>query len=261
MDYFDLLPSLGGAHIFDTHAHYDDEAFDADRDELIERMHAYGVSGIVTCAYNDASAKAALELAHRYDFIYAAVGLHPENTDEGYREDRIRAGLEDSRCVAVGEIGLDYHWHEPNEVDLAAFEGQIKLALEYDKSVIVHDREAHADTFDMLKKHRPRGVVHCFSGSAEMARQLVRLGFYIGVGGVLTFKNARKAVEVAEAVPLERILLETDAPYMAPVPLRGKRCNSAMISLVAARLAEIKGCTLTEILTQTEQNAKTLFGI
>lgn len=261
MDYFDLLPSLGGAHIFDTHAHYDDEAFDADRDELIERMHAYGVSGIVTCAYNDASAKAALELAHRYDFIYAAVGLHPENTDEGYCEDRIRAGLEDSRCVAVGEIGLDYHWHEPNEVDLAAFEGQIKLALEYDKPVIVHDREAHADTFDMLKKHRPRGVVHCFSGSAEMARQLVRLGFYIGVGGVLTFKNARKAVEVAEAVPLERILLETDAPYMAPVPLRGKRCNSAMISLVAARLAEIKGCTLTEILTQTEQNAKTLFGI
>ena len=261
MDYFDLLPSLGGAHIFDTHARYDDEAFDADRDELIERMHAYGVSGIVTCAYNDASAKAALELAHRYDFIYAAVGLHPENTDEGYREDRIRAGLEDSRCVAVGEIGLDYHWHEPNEVDLAAFEGQIKLALEYDKPVIVHDREAHADTFDMLKKHRPRGVVHCFSGSAEMARQLVRLGFYIGVGGVLTFKNARKAVEVAEAVPLERILLETDAPYMAPVPLRGKRCNSAMISLVAARLAEIKGCTLTEILTQTEQNAKTLFGI
>ena len=261
MDYFDLLPSLGGAHIFDTHAHYDDEAFDADRDELLERMHAYGVSGIVTCAYNEASAKAALELAHRYDFIYAAVGLHPENTDEGYREDRIRAGLEDSRCVAVGEIGLDYHWHEPNEVDLAAFEGQIKLALEYDKSVIVHDREAHADTFDMLKKHRPRGVVHCFSGSAEMARQLVRLGFYIGVGGVLTFKNARKAVEVAEAGPLERILLETDAPYMAPVPLRGKRCNSAMISLVAARLAEIKGCTLTEILTQTEQNAKTLFGI
>ena len=261
MDYFDLLPSLGGAHIFDTHAHYDDEAFDADRDELIERMHAYGVSGIVTCAYNYASAKAALELAHRYDFIYAAVGLHPENTDEGYREDRIRAGLEDSRCVAVGEIGLDYHWHEPNEVDLAVFEGQIKLALEYDKPVIVHDREAHADTFDMLKKHRPRGVVHCFSGSAEMARQLVRLGFYIGVGGVLTFKNARKAVEVAEAVPLERILLETDAPYMAPVPLRGKRCNSAMISLVAARLAEIKGCTLTEILTQTEQNAKTLFGI
>lgn len=261
MDYFDLLPSLEGAHIFDTHAHYDDEAFDADRDELIERMHAYGVSGIVTCAYNDASAKAALELAHRYDFIYAAVGLHPENTDEGYREDRIRAGLEDSRCVAVGEIGLDYHWHEPNEVDLAVFEGQIKLALEYDKPVIVHDREAHADTFDMLKKHRPRGVVHCFSGSAEMARLLVRLGFYIGVGGVLTFKNARKAVEVAEAVPLERILLETDAPYMAPVPLRGKRCNSAMISLVAARLAEIKGCTLTEILTQTEQNAKTLFGI
>lgn len=261
MGYFDLLPSLGGAHIFDTHAHYDDEAFDADRDELIERMHAYGVSGIVTCAYNDASAKAALELAHRYDFIYAAVGLHPENTDEGYCEDRIRAGLEDSRCVAVGEIGLDYHWHEPNEVDLAAFEGQIKLALEYDKPVIVHDREAHADTFDMLKKHRPRGVVHCFSGSAEMARQLVRLGFYIGVGGVLTFKNARKAVEVAEAVPLERILLETDAPYMAPVPLRGKRCNSAMISLVAARLAEIKGCALTEILTQTEQNAKTLFGI
>ena len=247
--------------LFDTHAHYDDEAFAADRDELLERMHAYGVSGIVTCAYNEASAKAALELAHRYDFIYAAVGLHPENTDEGYREDRIRAGLEDSRCVAVGEIGLDYHWHEPNEVDLAVFEGQIKLALEYDKPVIVHDREAHADTFDMLKKHRPRGVVHCFSGSAEMARQLVRLGFYIGVGGVLTFKNARKAVEVAEAVPLERILLETDAPYMAPVPLRGKRCNSAMISLVAARLAEIKGCTLTEILTQTEQNAKTLFGI
>ena len=262
MDYFDLLPSLGGAHIFDTHAHYDDEAFAADRDELLERIHAYGVSGIVTCAYNEASAKAALELAHRYDFIYAAVGLHPENTDEGYREDRIRAGLEDSRCVAVGEIGLDYHWHEPNEVDLAVFEGQIKLALEYDKPVIVHDREAHGDSFDIVCRYPAlRGVFHCYSGSAEMAAELLKRGWYLGFDGPITYKNARKALEVLQMCPLERMVIETDSPYLTPVPNRGKRNDSSNLKYVIDKIAEVKGVSASEIERATFENGKKLFGM
>lgn len=261
MEYIVSLPSLEGGRIFDTHAHYDDSAFDGDRDELLNEMHRYGVGSIITCGCDEASSKAALELAHKHPFIYAAVGVHPECTKNGYDEDWIRRLAADEKCVAIGEIGLDYHWSEPNERDKSIFESQLTLAKELEKPVILHDREAHGDTFDILKKHRPRGVMHCYSGSAEMAHQLVDMGLYIGLGGVLTFKNARKTVEVAEQIPLERILLETDAPYMAPVPLRSRRCHSAMIVYVAERLAQIKGVTLKEVLDVTYRNAQELFGI
>ncbi len=261
MNYIRDLPSLEGGSIFDTHAHYDDSAFDADREALLDTMHSYGVSGIITCGCDEKSSLAALDLAHRYPFVYAAVGIHPESAEGGYREEWIRALAQDEKCVAIGEIGLDYHWCKPSEFNSDVFEKQILLAKELKKPVILHDREAHADCFKILKKHRPRGVMHCYSGSVEMARQLVDMGLYIGVGGVLTFKNARKAVEVAEQIPLERILLETDAPYMAPVPLRGKRCHSAMIVYVAERIAEIKGISLREVLDVTFGNAKELFGI
>ena len=261
MEYIVSLPSLEGGRIFDTHAHYDDSAFDGDRDELLNEMHRYGVGSIITCGCDEASSNAALELAHKHPFIYAAVGVHPECTKNGYDEDWIRRLAADEKCVAIGEIGLDYHWSEPNERDKSIFESQLALVKELEKPVILHDREAHGDTFNILKRHRPRGVMHCYSGSAEMALQLVDMGLYIGLGGVLTFKNARKTVEVAEQIPLERILLETDAPYMAPVPYRGKRCDSTMIEKTAEKIAEIKGISPQELIDVATSNTKTIFNI
>ncbi len=257
----ETLPDLCGGHIFDTHAHYDDPAFYEDTDELLAVLNKYGVSGIITCGCNKDSSIKAVSLAHKYDFVYAAVGLHPENTAEGYDESWIRALAKDGRCVAIGEIGLDYHRSEPNENDKQIFIRQLQLAKELGLPVIMHDREAHQDTFDIVREHLPKGVMHCFSGSAQMARQLVDMGLYIGIGGVLTFKNARKTVEVVHQIPLDMILLETDAPYLAPVPHRGKRNDSLKIAFVAQRLAEIKGVTVRDVLDITEQNAKRLFGI
>jgi len=246
--------------IFDTHAHYDDDAFDADRERLLKSLK-YSVCGIINCACNSASAKTTLELAHKYPFVYAAVGLHPEDT-EPLDFAWIEAAATDEKCVAIGEIGLDYHWDSvPRDVQKYNFISQLKLAQKLGKPVIIHSRDANADTFDIIKKHRPKGVMHCYSGSAEMARQLVDMGIYIGLGGVLTFKNARKTVEVAEQIPLEYILLETDAPYMAPVPLRSKRCHSGMIINVARRLAEIKGISVAEVLNTTRENTRRLFGV
>lgn len=254
-------PDLCGGHIFDTHAHYDDEAFSEDIAELIPQLKQRSVSGIITCGCNKESSIKALELAHKYDIVYAAVGIHPENTDGGYDEAWIRSLAKDERCVAIGEIGLDYHWKEPNDTDKQIFINQLLLAKELDMPVIMHDREAHADVFEIVRQYKPRGVMHCYSGSAEMAKQLVDMGIYIGIGGVLTFKNARKTVEVAEQIPLDMILLETDAPYLAPVPFRGKRNDSSKIAFVAQRLAEIKGISIKEVLDVTEQNAKHLFNI
>ena len=255
------LPSLDGAQIFDTHAHFDDEAFDADRAELLSEIYRYGVCGIINCACNKKSVGTSLALAHEYDFVYAAVGLHPEET-EPLDIDFIRTAASDEKCVAIGEIGLDYHWDSiPRELQKSNFEAQINLANELNLPVIVHDREAHADTLELLLKTAPRGVMHCFSGSVQTALELTEAGMYVGFGGALTFKNARKAVEVASQVPLERILLETDAPYMSPVPLRGQRCHSGMIIYAAQRLAEIKGMAVSDVLRETCRNAKRLFGI
>lgn len=255
-----ILPT--GEQIFDSHAHYDDEVFDNDRDELMEQMFRSNVCGIINCGSSVESSRKSVELARRYSNFFAAVGVHPESADR-YDEAALVEMIDNGgRAVAIGEIGLDYHWDTvPRDIQRQVFEKQILLAKELDFPIIVHDREAHADTLELLCKHRPRGVVHCFSGSVEMAEQVIKLGMYIGIGGVLTFKNARKLREVAEAVPLERILLETDAPYMAPEPYRGHRCNSAMISFVADKLAEIKGISRAEVLRVTRQNVRDLFGV
>ncbi len=256
----DNFPAINGC-IFDTHAHYDDAAFNADRAALFDELASYGVCGIINCAFNKASVVTTLELADRYSLVYAAVGLHPEET-EPLDIEFFRTAAAHKKCVAIGEIGLDYHWDSvPRELQKQNFAMQAELARELDLPVIIHDREAHSDTLQIISDLRPRGVLHCFSGSAEMARQAVDMGLYLGFGGVLTFKNARKAVEAAAQTPIERILLETDAPYMAPVPFRGERCHSAMIYYVAERLAEIKGIAVADVLRITRSNTRELFGI
>lgn len=248
-------------HIFDTHAHYDDEAFDADRESLLERLFAQGVSGIVNQGTNTETSKISIALSEKYDKMYAAVGIHPECANENSLEEieTIRSLAENKKVVAIGEIGLDYYWDIPKELQKAVFEKQLKLALELDFPVNIHDREAHGDTLEYLKKYRVRGILHCFSGSAEMAGEIVKLGMYIGMGGVVTFKNSRKAVEVVKNTPLERIVLETDCPYLSPVPFRGKRNDSSMIQYTASKIAEIKGITVEEVLITTEHNAKKVY--
>lgn len=252
--------------IFDSHAHYDDEQFDADREELLEtRLPAAGVCGVLNMGSDLESCQATLALTRRYDYIYGAVGIHPEcarDLPEHWLSD-LRDMLAEEKIVAVGEIGLDYHWLDecPKERQQEVFAAQLELANELSLPVAVHDREAHADTLGFLKEYRPRGVVHCYSGSWEMARELLNLGFYLGIGGVVTFKNARHVVEVAQKMPLDRLLLETDAPYMAPVPHRGKRNDSSLIALVAEKIAELRGITAEEVLAAARENTRTLFGI
>lgn len=251
--------------IFDTHAHYDDEQFDSDRAELFASFKNKGVELIMNCATNLESVKSTLALANENDFIYAAVGLHPEDilvSDESEIEVIKRTALGEKKVKAIGEIGLDYYWKEvPREKQLVFFEKQILLAKELDLPVIVHDREAHEDTLNLIKKYKPKGVMHCFSGSAEMAKEVLKTGMYIGIGGALTFKNAKKILKVADEVPIEKILLETDCPYMAPVPFRGKRNDSSLIKYVAERLGEIKGMSAEEVIDICNKNGRKMFEI
>lgn len=252
-------------HIFDSHAHYDDEAFDTDRDALLTSLPEQGVACVIDCGCSERSCASALKLADRYAYIYAACGIHPEDCetfgDVSTLRERLLPFLRHKKCVAVGEIGLDYHWDIDKPTQFAFFEAQLALAAELSKPVIIHDREAHGDTMELLRRYKPQGVLHCFSGSAEMAREAVKLGMYIGFGGAITFKNARKPLEAAAAVPLDRLLLETDCPYMAPVPHRGKRCDSSMIPLAAEKLAEIHNVSAQEMLDITCRNAKRLFAL
>lgn len=250
--------------IFDSHAHYDDARFAADVYALLDGFPASGVTGVVSCGVNVETTRFAQALAKRYDFVYAAAGFHPLNLADVPDDPAaaLEALLEDPKTVAVGEIGLDYHYEkETRRAQLALFERQLQLANAHGLPVIVHDREAHADTLALLRQYRPRGVVHCFSGSPEMAREVLELGMYIGLGGAVTFPNAKKPAAVAEMVPGDRLLLETDAPYMAPVPYRGQRCDSRMIAATAERIAALRGTTAQALLTQTAQNARTLFGL
>ena len=251
-------------NIFDSHAHYDSEAFDADRKELLNALPERGVCGIINCASDMASSLTSLELADEFEFVYAACGVHPheaEGCKDGYVS-VLKKLCSEEKCVAVGEIGLDYHYDfSPREIQKKVFEEQLALAKELDLPVIIHDREAHEDTMNLLKKYKPKGVVHCFSGSAEMAKEVVKLGMYIGLGGAATFKNARKPREVAEYVPSEMLLIETDCPYMTPVPFRGKRCDSSFIPYTAEVIAEVRGVTPQEILDLTRVNANKLFGL
>ena len=251
--------------IFDSHAHYDDEAFDQDRGEILRNLPAQGICRIVNVGADLQGCRDAVALAAAYPYIYAGVGIHPEcvndTPDEALNE--VETLLDPPKVVEDVEIGLDYHFEDnaPREVQREWFAKQLALANRRGFPVIVHDRDAHGDTMELLCKHRPKGVVHCFSGSVEMMREVVRLGMYIGLGGAVTFKNARVPVEVAAAVPLDHLLLETDAPYMAPVPYRGKRCDSSMIAKTAERIAEIRQMPVEELLKATQQNASRLFGI
>ena len=252
--------------LFDTHAHYDAEQFDPDRDQVLEALPSRGVSLVVDPGCDIPSSRAALALAEKYPFLYAAVGYHPESCAPYRPEelDILRDMARHPKVVAIGEIGLDYYWEEnpPKELQQQVFRRQMALAEELDLPVIVHDREAHADALAMVREFpRVRGVFHCFSGSAEMTRELVKLGWMVSFTGVLTYKNARKALEAAEAVPLDRLMIETDSPYMAPVPHRGKRNDSGYLIHICEKLAEIKGISPEECARITLENGKRFFHI
>ena len=253
--------------IFETHAHYDDDRFKDDRDETIKRVHEKGVAPIINVGASIGSTMTTIELAKKYDFIYAAVGVHPSDiadlNEETFAWLREQTAWE--RTVAVGEIGLDYYWDKEPQVQENQrywFKRQLELAKEKDLPVIIHSRDAAEDTMQILKETPMRempGVIHCYSYSVEMAREFLKMGYDIGVGGVLTFKNAKKLRAVVEEIPLERILLETDCPYMAPEPHRGERNSSLFIPYVVEKIAEIKSISTEEVLQTTNANAKKLF--
>ena len=251
---------------FDTHAHYDDARFDGDRASLLAALPEKGVGCVVNCGSDVPSSRHSLALAKRFPHVYAAAGIHPESAGEYTADDlaAVEAMLGEEKVVAVGEIGLDYYYEDaaPREIQLELLRIQLRLALEKDLPVVIHDREAHADSL-MAVKELPglRGVFHCYSGSVEMARELAALGWYFSFGGAVTFKNARKAPEVVASLPPERLLLETDCPYLAPVPFRGKRCDSTLLPYTAAAIASFRGVTAEEIELLTWQNACTFFGI
>lgn len=248
--------------IFDSHAHYDDKKFDDIRDDLLSSLPKIGVENVITCSVDAKSSLSSMRLCEQYGYIYFAAGIHPENLDGVNNIDEIEAFLSHQKCVAVGEIGLDYYFKSDNKNEqISVFKRQTELALRHDMPIIVHDRDAHEDTLNILKEYKPKGVVHCFSGSAEMAKEILGIGMYIGVGGVVTFKNARKLPEVLAVLPPDRMLVETDCPYLAPEPYRGKLCHSGYIALTAQKIAEIKGTTRDEILTLTNKNAKKLFSL
>lgn len=249
--------------IFDTHAHYDDHAFDDDRESLLDKLFAEEVCCIVNQGTDLETSKFSLELAGKYEGMYAAVGMHPEYlTEESLKGiDEIYSLAKNKKAVAVGEIGLDYHYDVSHELQKKVFIKHLEIALSLDMPVTIHDREAHGDILEIIKKYKPKGILHCFSGSVEMAREVINLGMYIGMGGVVTFKNAKKAVEVIKDIPIERLVLETDCPYLSPVPFRGERNNSAMIKYVAEKIAEIKGITAHEVLSITSRNSFKVYEI
>ncbi len=250
-------------NIFDAHAHYDDSWFDDDRDELLSALPEGGVLGVVCNAVDLKSAAVIQSYSEKYPYIYFTAGFHPENLEnipQNY-PDKIAKFLEHEKCVAIGEIGLDYHWDIPRGLQKKIFEEQLKLSAELDVPIVVHDREAHGDTMELLRKYRPKGLMHCFSGSVELMREVLRLGMSISLGGVVTFKNARHSVRCAAEVPPDRLLLETDAPYMSPVPLRGKRNDSRNIAYIAEKIAEVRGMDAQELLNITAENAKKLYRI
>lgn len=252
--------------IFDSHAHYDSEQFDCDREQLLgQTLPEKGVVGILNMGSDLPGCVTTVELARRYPYVYGAVGIHPECAKE-LPEDwlaQVENWLSEEKIVAVGEIGLDYHWLDacPKDRQQEVLAAQLELANRLGYPVVIHDREAHADTLDFLRRCKPKGVVHCFSGSVETAREVLSLGMYIGLGGVVTFKNARHAVDVAREIPLERLLLETDAPYMAPVPCRGQRNDSSLIAYVIEKIGEIRGIDPQVVANAAIANTKELFGI
>ena len=252
--------------LFDTHAHYDSRKFDADRDEVLSALPGQGVALVVNPGCDLDSSRKAVALAEQYPFLYAAVGVHPEDCADWQDEqlNELRALAAHPKVVAVGEIGLDYYWKEnpPKELQKRVFRAQLALGLELDLPVIVHDREAHGDCMDIVREFPDvRGVFHCFSGSAEMAKELVGCGWMISFTGVLTYPNARKAVEAAQTVPLDRIMIETDSPYMAPAPHRGERNHSGYVAHICERLAELRGISAEDCARITLENGRRFFQI
>lgn len=251
--------------IFDTHAHYDDEAFDEDREAILNSLVENGIGAVVNIGASIQSTKNTLELIKRYSFVYGAVGVHPNETGElnDHLMDWLKHVAGEEKVVAIGEIGLDYYWNEPEpEVQKHWFVRQLALAREVNLPVVVHSRDAAKDTLDIIKAERAGeldGVIHCFSYSLEMAREYLNLGFYLGIGGVLTFNNARKLKEVVEYMPLDRIVLETDCPYLSPVPNRGKRNSSLNLPYVVEAVSQIKGVAPEEVIAVTEQNARKMY--
>ena len=250
-------------NIFDAHAHYDDKWFDDDRDALLGSMPGLGVSCIVNAAVDIPTAKTTIAYAESYPYIFACAGIHPENL-EGLPDDylsQLKALIAHPKVVALGEIGLDYHWDIPKDEQKRVFEEQLALSKELGVPVVIHDREAHGDVMELLRRYRPTGLMHCYSGSVEMLKEVLSLGLSISLGGTVTYKNARVPVEVAAAVPLDRLLLETDAPYLSPVPMRGKRNDSSNIAFTAMKIAEIRQMDAQELIDITTRNAKRLYGI
>ena len=249
--------------LFDTHAHLNDPAFDPDREELMAGLAAKGIGYVMNAGCSLESSRDIIQMAERYPWLYGSVGSHPDSADEVNEEviEEYRALCKHEKVKAIGEIGLDYYYEDiPREIQKNAFRMQMALAQELDMPVIIHEREAHDDGMRIVKEFpKVKGVFHCYSGSAEMARQLVNMGWYIGFTGVLTFKNARKAVETAASIPLERIVLETDCPFMAPEPFRGKRNDPGYLPKMAEKLAEIRGISVDEVVKITTENAKRLY--
>ena len=253
--------------IFDTHAHYDDEAFDEDRDEVLTSLREWGVGTVVNVGASMEGSRRSVSLSEQYEFVYSAVGVHPDEVGELREEDMewMREQLQKPKVVAVGEIGLDYYWDkEGHDLQKKWFLRQLELAKELKKPVIIHSREAAADTMELLKANyhgEMPMVMHCYSYSMEMAREYRKMGLYLGIGGVLTFKNAKKLKETVLESPMEYLLLETDCPYLAPVPNRGKRNDSGMLKYVVQELAALKGITPEEAIRITEENARRFYGI
>ena len=252
--------------LFDTHAHLNDPAFDPDREELMASFADAGVGLVMNAGCSLESSRDIVQMAEKYPWLYASVGSHPDSADEvdeTVLEEYRKLCKQSDKVKAIGEIGLDYYYEDiPREIQQRAFRMQMALAQELDMSVIVHERDAHNDGLAIIKEFPSvKGVFHCYSGSAEMARQLVNLGWYIGFTGVLTFKNARKAVETAASIPLDRIVLETDCPFMAPEPYRGKRNHPGYLYRMAEKLAEIRGISVEEVHAATLENGKRLYRI
>jgi TatD DNase family protein len=253
--------------LFDTHAHLNDEQYNEDLQEVIERAQNEGVSHMVVVGFDRTTIQRAMELTDKYDFIYACIGWHPvdaiDMTDEDLRW--IEELTAHPKVVALGEMGLDYHWDKsPKDIQKQVFRKQIKLAKKVKLPIVIHNREATADIIDILKEEEAEevgGIMHCFSGSPEVAKECVKMNFYISLGGPVTFKNAKKPKEVAAEIPLDKLLIETDCPYLAPHPYRGKRNEPSYVKLVAEQIAEIKGITFDEVAEVTSQNAKKIFDI
>lgn len=250
--------------IFDSHAHYYDEVFDEDRDELLSSLPDKGVWRVINCSGNLEESLKTIHLAEKYDYIFAAIGVHPHEAgqlDSNYLE-KLKKLAEHKKVVAIGEIGLDYHYDfSAREIQRKVYEDQLRLANILDLPVIVHARDASEDNLNMIKNYKPKGVVHCFSGSLEVANELIDMGMYIGLGGAVTFKNAKNPVVVAQKIPLSKMLIETDAPYMTPVPFRGQRCDSTHINYTAEKIAQVRGITKEAVLEATKKNASELFGV